>query len=598
MAGLIAILTPRSAAPATAAATTDLAGLERSYTTLRGAGEFRHRLAGGLGVAAVCGADTSVGAGCRSVGASWVLHVGQPHVAGELVGAAPPALDGQFALISYDAAAGRVDIVTDAFGLQAIYVADRDGSTYVSTSALALARHLGSRPSVGGLETFLLTGPHFGELTGWEGIRRVPPATRLSLRRGQQPEEVVYWRPSIDASIARMELTEAAHHCVEVCVATFRDRLAGRDRACCDLTGGYDSRLATLLLDRAGVRFETVTNGEADSADVVLGSRVAAAAGWPWLRCALPDDWSEHARAAVADAVAWGDGQMEATQLAEVLTLQGQVRRGHSSLFGGGGGEHWRDRAWKQEIPLGGRTTRVNFNRWVNVAFLHAQDLSPLRSDPTRAVRADLVARCRAYAAPYAELVNSAQLDMLYAYKSMGHFGAYQSASRGTIHAELPFYFRDAFAAVFSVAPAHRNYHRLMRQSIPLLDARIARLPTTVGGPAEPFRAGNAHRFLPYLEDRARGIARKLTEHLPGPTIGAMSTAAPAAVLAMRRRMLRELVDATALDPARMRAGRLYDARGLERLAASPTATTSGWTTLGRIITVELSLAAADAALD
>src|SRR5947209_3202950 len=148
MAGLIAILAPGSAAPITDA---ELASLGRSYTALRGAAPVHRVKAGALGTAALYGGPAGVGAGWRAAGESWALHVGEPHATGELTAADPASLDGQFALIAYDAAAGRVDIVSDAFGLQAIYLAERGGATYVSTSVLALARHLGSRPSARGL---------------------------------------------------------------------------------------------------------------------------------------------------------------------------------------------------------------------------------------------------------------------------------------------------------------------------------------------------------------------------------------------------------------------------------------------------------------
>lgn len=592
MAGLIAVVSAVSEATVLSA---EFDALKASYHALRGTGEVQRHAAGDIGVAGLCAEEGSTGAGSQT-GESWAVYIGDPHHPAPLAVADPATLDGQFALITYDAVERQVEIVSDPFGLQAIFLAERAGLLYISTSALTLARHLRSTPSVLGLEVFLRTGPHYGELTNWEGIRRLPPATQVTIRRGAQVRERVYWSPAIDRAVSRMGRPEAARHCVEVAVETFRDRLAGQEDACCDLTGGFDSRLSTLLLDRAGVGFGTTTVGSNDSDDVALGSRVARTAGWPWTQGQLPGGWPERSRAAVAYAVAWGDGQMEATQLAEVLTVQGQLRS--ARLFGGGGGEHWRDYAWQQEIPGGGRTTRVNFERWVDVRSLHPQDLSPLRSDPTQRVRANLVERCRAHAAPFGDLLNSAQLDVLYAYKSMGHFGAYQSASRGTMNVELPFYFRDAFIAPFSVAPAHRNSHRLMREAIPLLDRSVARLPTTTGGPAEPFGVRNAHRFPPYLKNRASNITRKLTERLPMPTIGAIRTSMPVDVREARQRQLDELIATTGLEPARMRAGRLYDARGLSRLASSPAATTGGWATLGRIITVELALEAVDLSVD
>ena len=294
----------------------------------------------------------------------------------------------------------------------------------------------------------------------------------------------------------------------------------------------------------------------------------------------------------VPHAVAWGDGVLEATQLAEVLALQGERARTASALFNGGGGEHWRDYAWKQEMPFGGRTKRVRFDRWVDVRFLHPIDTSVFNVDPTPRVRDNLIERCRAYAAPYADELNSVQLDVLYAYKAMAHFGAYQSAARGTICVELPFYAKRAFAAAFSVAPRHRSLHRFARAAMALLDPQVAALPTTHGDLATPLTLRNAHRFAPFVGNRARGAARKLTENLPGPTIGALHHGIPEEVERARRRILGRFLLQTRLDPARMRAGVLYDRHALRRLACSSGATAAGWGTLGPIITAERALEA------
>jgi hypothetical protein len=126
----------------------------------------------------------------------------------------------------------------------------------------------------------------------------------------------------------------------------------------------------------------------------------------------------------------------------------------------------------------------------------------------------------------------------------------------------------------------------------------VAALPTTHGDLATPLTLRNAHRFFPFVGNRARGAARKLTQNLPVPTIGALRTGVPDEVERARRRTLDRFVRDTRLDPARMRAGALYDRRALRRLAGSPQATTAGWRTLGPIITVERALEAVGAELD
>ncbi len=591
MAGLVGIIAEQ---PDTRVPAAELDSFVGGYRSLRAEPEITRLDAGSRAAVAVLG-NGAGSAGVEHAHGSWAAYVGQPYAdAGSVLSADPQDLDGQFALLRYDERAGRIQVLSDPFGLQALYIANRDGLVYFSTSVLAIAKHLRARPDKLGMEVFLRSGPHFGALTNWEGINRVQPATLCSYGpHGSQT--ALYWRPAIDRRVSSLGLDDAARECVEVATETFQRRFGPAPHAWCDLSGGYDTRLAALLLGRAGVRFRTTTNGSDADLDTVIARRVASSAGWVCARGELGSDWPATCKHALADALAWGDGTLEATQLAEVLALQGERAQPQSVLFNGGGGEHWRDYAWKQEIPFGGRTTRVNFERWASVRFLHPIDTSVFKSDPTARTRASIVDRCRAYVEPYAGELNSAQLDMLYAYKAMAHFGAYQSASRGTIRVELPFYARPVFLAAFSVAPRHRNCHRLARAAIAMLDPHVAELPTSHGDLATPVRLRNAHRFAPFLYNRARGAARKLTQNLPGPTIGALTVETPEPVQLARRRALESFTRQTGFDPDRMRTGAVYDGHALRRLACSPEATTNGWSTLGRIITAELALAAVGA---
>jgi hypothetical protein len=591
MAGLIAVI---GNGPSVAS---EISGLSRAYFDLRG--ERRDVALASESCGAVASAGEHEPRACvEKLGSAWSVSIGAVHGPPRILGAQGSEMDGQFALVRYEPAGQLLEAITDPFGMQALYLAQRGGLTYLSTSALALAKHLRVRPSRLGVEMFLRSGPHFGELTSWEGIRRVPPATRLSFVRGSQAASEVYWQPRVDGRVARLGLAEAAEYCMEVAIEVLRARYANLSRGWCDITGGFDSRLLSLLLRDAGAGFATNTVGEWDSEDVVLGRRVANLAGLPWV-CGEPNAHAaDRAREAIREAVAWGDGQMDAVQLAGVLAWHRRLAGSGRTLFAGGGGGVWRDYAWQQEGPLGGRTRRVNFDRWVATRFLHAFDLSAFRSDPTPRVREVLIERCRSYAAPYAAECNSAQLDMLLAHKCIGHDGAYQTATRGVLSMELPYFTKTVFETPFSVAPKHRNLHRLMRHAIWRLDRAVAAVPTTSGGPAEPLQLGNAARFVPYLLHRGQGAARKLTQNLPGPTIGRLPDETDPKELAVRRLALDDVIERTGLHPARMRSGALYDQGRLRAFANSPSALARNWPLLGRIITVELALEMVGAEVD
>jgi hypothetical protein len=572
------------------------------YRQLRSQPEHTRLSAGALGAAVLFGTADDLSVGAQRRERSWAGYVGSLHTEeSSLIEAGTAALDGQFALVRYRAEAQRYEVLSDPFGLQALYISRRAGLTYISTSALAIAKHLAARPNVDGLEVWLRTGPHFGELTNWDAVKRFAPATARSYGSGGMRCET-YWSPKVERRIAAMQLEPAARECVEVATEAWRRRfavdggpMARLSSAWCDLSGGYDTRLAALLLDRAGVKFATNTNGSPADPDAVIAKRIATLGGWRWELGTLSGDWPQRCERLIPDAIAWGDGMLEATQLAQVMALQQERGRGPTLLFNGGGGEHWRDYAWKQEFPFGGRRKHVDFDRWVLARFMHPIDASVFKSDPTRRAHASLVERCRDYVAPYADELNSVALDMLYAYKAMAHFGAYQSAARGTLRVELPFYAKEAFLAAFSVAPRHRNSHRLARNAIARLNRRIAELPTTHGDLASPLQVRNAHRFVHFYTTRLRGAARKLTQNLPGPTIGALTISTPKGIEAARRQVLDAFLARTDADPAKMRSGALYDGGALQRLATSHAATTAGWATLGRIITAERTLEAVDA---
>jgi hypothetical protein len=100
-----------------------------------------------------------------------------------------------------------------------------------------------------------------------------------------------YWSPERDPSVARLSFDELVGHCLEVCVGACRDLFAGFPTVWADLTGGYDTRLLTLLMREAGVSFDTETRGSPNSPDHPIAREIARRAGWNWSLMALPDEW-------------------------------------------------------------------------------------------------------------------------------------------------------------------------------------------------------------------------------------------------------------------------------------------------------------------
>ena len=242
MSGLIGIIGNRDGARV---GEVELDQLSATYESLRGKTAHTTMAAGGF--ARVRRLGDAVRHTTADRGTSWTLHSGRVHTPN---GGATDVreADGQFAWCAYDATRDELDVASDPFGMQAFYVAERDGKTYLSTSALTLAKHLHARPSEVGLSVFLRTGYQFGTRTLWEGIERLDPATRIVFGADGTRRET-YWRPSVDEDVTRLSLPDTVDRCRTVARETFSSYYLGTDdRSWADLTGGYDSRLLTMLL--------------------------------------------------------------------------------------------------------------------------------------------------------------------------------------------------------------------------------------------------------------------------------------------------------------------------------------------------------------
>ena len=564
----------------------DARALERTFAAVRGCRAVHHvEPAGWARATRFARADEPAGQ------LDGFAFAGSLHPGADPATAAPADLRGHFALVrrapGERARDGSVEVVGDPLGMQALYVAERASRTYVSTSAIALARHLRRPPDPLGVRQFLRAGSLYGPLTLWDGVERLEPGEMLTISADGRRRRDTYWLPGVDHRVRELAFDAAVDHCVETAVESLR-RAVGTERCTwADLTGGFDSRLLAVLARAAGVPLRTATNGEDGQRDVELARAVARSAGLPWRRFG-DGPAGGIGEGALDDAVGWSDGGLDVLQLAQVLLHQRAKGASCHVLLGGGGGEHFSPYAWVQEYPWAPRARRARVNLLV-ARFVPRVDLGVLREERAAEVEDHFRALYTRRAALYADEPAAVQCDAIYLYKSMGHFGAYRSANEAYLRQELPFYYRDIFTAAFSTNPRWRNGHRLPRAVIERLDPAIASIPTTRGAPAERLRLTNAHRFAPYYGLLLTKGARKARQRWR-PAATRLGAHAPEA------QALAGLDARGLFDLPRMRSGGLYRPEVLASLVAGAQRPGfGGWKVLARVATVELALQAADA---
>lgn len=594
MSGLAAVISTSRDHPVTQ---DEIDGLAAAYAGLRGAGQRYDEQADGRVRLVKIDTRHPHRPGIESRDGSWVATTGAALGPTSLVGVDVARLDGQFSLFAYDAEGERIEFAVDHFGFDALYVAERPHRVFVSNCALALAKHLGASPDPFGVASFVTSGYHFGKLTNWLGIERMDPAERWIIA-DHRVQKTRYWRPEVDESVRSLSFDKTVDHCIDSVTATLRRLLTDTPAAWSDLTGGYDSRLMNLLLQRAGVRFGTTTRDTPTVEDIEIARRLAELQGWEWRHTKLPTDWHERVGDEIPTALAWADANLEVLQLSRVLWPHSLLAESRPILFSAGGGEHFQYAAWKSEFLRAGRSNRVHFDNFIDMRMLKPVNRAMFAKDWAPEIKEDFRRRLAQHVAPYSDAPNTVQLDLIYAYKSMGHFGAYAASDSAYLVAQVPFYYKDVFSTAFSTNFRYRNNHRLVRHMMQRLDPRLASQATSRGGPAEPWRPSNVHRFLPYYAQIGRKAVNKISHKVTGRTF----LAAPPPTWLWEDKANNAVLDRLGreepLEHATMRSAALFDPGVLDDFLAA--ARSSGFTQtpmLGRILTIELALRATDSAL-
>lgn len=421
--------------------------------------------------------------------------------------------DGHFALVIYNGQEKKLTVVSDPIGLFSIFYAQQGNQVLISSSALAVAAQTQSQPDVLAVEHFLRTGRLDGDKTLWQDVKRLLGGTLLTPAHGHI-EQVEYWTPTVDTSISRLSINEALDQSVDLLTYAFSRTLPREGRTWVDLTGGFDSRLAAMLVAKTNVPFSVYCMGPEGHPDVQLSRKIGEKMRWDYVHTQLPEQWEPDQYSWFNTALGCGDGRASLLRLA--VTMRGFSERNSAIKTNvmGIGGENWRGYCWQIEKGNIGRTTKLNYDALLDNVFSPAIPLDVMRFDRSNEVRLELSDFIHQLCSNYSELPNTVQIDRFEICRDSGHGGAYLSAVTSLERSLAPFCFKAVvnYGISLNYHWKYPRHHIFVRALLERENKLLASLGTTTGGPAVPIRITNIPKFWPLWKDitnRAVAIGSK-----------------------------------------------------------------------------------------
>ncbi len=504
-------------------------------------------------------------------------------------------LDGHFALVIYDNRNKSLVAVTDPFGLISFYYGQKGSRTYISTSALAVAKVIQAPPDDVGTRSFILYGSNFGETTLWQGVKQIFPGSCLQLD-GQGLKRTAYWSFEMDRSTHNLGLLESVEYMIELIAQTLRRGLAREGKVWLSLTGGFDSRTLATMLHYANLPFKSYCHGPLDSKDVQIASRISQTMGWDHEYFPLPENWGQERLSWLDRTLTHTDARLGVLKTSRIIREQTIKAKQYPVSLWGYGGEIYRGFYWKQEFFKVGTTSKVDYERLLDFRIISTdwpilKDIVAWKGD----LRASLKTHLQSIGEQNPDWPNTVKLDLIGDHLERSLSGATISAVLGLQRALSPFDFKDNMVGVLSVNHKWRRHSRLFRLILERLNPELAALDTADGGPASTMRLNNIPKFVPYWlrvsEKFLWGATRNLFGRSMWRKINPGTEGKFYPILRWRQETLAYLAEESLLVPPRMYSAYLYDQKSLENLLAQ--AQTDGFkhtSLLSRIVTLEMAM--------
>jgi asparagine synthase (glutamine-hydrolysing) len=168
-------------------------------------------------------------------------------------------VNGQFAAAIWDAAAGRLLLVRDRFGILPLFYAEVSGAVVFASEAKALfaGGRVPPRLDPIALQQVFTMWSAPAPRSIWAGVRSVAPAETVVFG-GTAPRRTTWWQPDLQVrGDGPRSLAAAADELEQLLRAAVRTRLVADVPVGAYLSGGLDSSVTTALAVHAGAELHT-----------------------------------------------------------------------------------------------------------------------------------------------------------------------------------------------------------------------------------------------------------------------------------------------------------------------------------------------------
>ena len=428
-------------------------------------------------------------------------------------------LQGFFVLIIVDQRQRQVHVITDRCGSIHAYWRQLTDGIAVSLSSAVLAKLGNAQLDPVGVHEFIATGILYEDRSLWQGIRKIGPATILTIdSAGAQAKP--YWQFSAvrPESLDLAEAIEQTHHAL---VAVLKALPTAAKPLVSDLTGGYDSRFLLSGLIEAAYPFTTTVSGAAGHPDVTVAARIAAELGLqhqhiPSKPIPTPEEFDA--------ALRMTDGEYDAFDYARILATHRRLSAAHSMSLNGSFGELARGYWWELLWP------KLAQRQPLDVAMVARKRFVAIGYDKTifaPSAQLDLAAHMAAVAgraiAPIASFPNTSQMDCLYYSLRMQRWqGRITSATNQLWPAFSPIGFAQVLEPILAAKASTRFRSLFVRATFARFSPVLASIPLEHGYPPMPANPLNLWRFSPLLGHYGGKVWGKLAPRMgikPAPVV-------------------------------------------------------------------------------